>query len=108
MDKWNKYSQTEKIAWLWNETNQFIEDFKSKIEPEKMLTIFAEDLFKNPKTTTDIITFLNLTTYSASKINSLIKTPVNKGNVKKIKSIEIDLSDNLGRILSLGKKYNYF
>jgi len=107
-ETWNKYSQTEKIAWLWNETNQFIEEFKFKVEPERMLTIFAEDLFKNSQTTINIFKFLDVLTLSASKIESLIRKPVNRGNTDKIKSLTINNDQKLENLLSLSKSYDYF
>lgn len=108
LDAWNKFSQTEKIAWLWNETNQFIEDFKSQIKPERVITVYAEDLFKNPETTKEIFYFLNQNPLSNNKIGKIIKIPVNRGNIKKINSNEIHLNDQLKEILPLSHKYQYF
>lgn len=34
---WKNYSELEKIAWVWNETNEFIETFKSK-NPNRVQT----------------------------------------------------------------------
>lgn len=108
LEKWNHYSRAEKIAWLWNETNQFIEDFKSTIEPERIKTVFAEDLFKNPDTTKNIFQYLGLKPLSRQQIESLLKKPVNKGNTKKIQSFDIQLKDRVKEILLLSQKYNYF
>jgi len=107
LEKWNNYSQTEKIAWLWNTTNQFIEDFKHTVKPERMQTFFAEDLFKKPETTEGISKFLNLKPLSTRQIESLIKKPVNKGNIQKISTINIEMKQDLKTILTLAEKYNY-
>jgi hypothetical protein len=32
---WGTYNEIQKIAWLWNETNEFIETFKSSISKEQ-------------------------------------------------------------------------
>jgi hypothetical protein len=104
---WDNYSQSEKIAWLWNETNQFIEDFKSQIEPERINTIFAEDLFKNSQTVIEIFKFLNLSPISTVKISSLTKTPINKGNVETIKSIYFKIDQKFESLLPLSKLYEY-
>ena len=106
-DTWNKYSQTEKIAWLWNETNQFIEEFKQQTEPERTLTVFAEDLFRNPQTINEIFNFLKLDTFSFDQINSLIKDPVNPGNKKKLSTINLIINKKLSDILILGELYKY-
>jgi len=104
---WEKYSQEEKIAWMWNETNQFIEDFKTQIEPKRVLTIFAEDLFNSTKTAGDLFKFINVPSISDEKLNYLARKPVNKSNVKKIKSIDIDFTAELNSILSLKERYKY-
>ncbi len=33
---WNKFSQTQKISWLWSETNSFIESYKAQIDSTKI------------------------------------------------------------------------
>lgn len=35
---WTSYSRVEKIGWVWNETNLFIETFKKSIAPERTFT----------------------------------------------------------------------
>ncbi len=35
---WDSYSQIQKIAWVWQETNQFIEDFKEQLNPNRHIT----------------------------------------------------------------------
>ena len=107
LDVWNNYSQTEKIAWLWNETNQFIEDFKKTKDTTRVMTIFAEDLFKDPETVINIFNFIDKVPFSATKIDALIKTPVNKSNAKKIESVNLTTDEHLINLLSLSENYNY-
>jgi len=107
VDIWNRYSQAEKIAWLWNETNLFVENFKLQIDIKRIHTIFAEDLFSNHEKTFNIFDFLNLTQISDFKVESLIKNPVNKSNQKTLKAITFPLNSNLRKILSLADNYNY-
>ena len=42
---WPTMSQLEKVAWLWNETNQYIEDFKATSCGDRILLVRAEDMF---------------------------------------------------------------
>src|SRR6056297_1347589 len=42
MQRWPQWSQLEKCAWLWNETNRFIEDFKAQCDPDRVLTVKSE------------------------------------------------------------------
>ncbi len=107
MKTWSNYSQTEKIAWLWNETNQFIEGFKKEITSDRVITVFAEDLFNKLETTKNMFSFLDLPPMSPTKIESLVKTPLNKGNVKKIKSIKLQIDENLLELLSLSEYYKF-
>lgn len=84
----DSYSQPEKIAWLWNATNQFIHDFKPSVPDDKIITIKAEDLFKEVKTSIRILNFLGVDSGSKKKISSLISRKVNKQ--EKDKSIDKD------------------
>lgn len=44
LNKWGHLSQLEKSAWLWNETNLFIEHFKSKINPDRIFSFNFNEL----------------------------------------------------------------
>jgi hypothetical protein len=43
--KWKKLSRLEKVSWLYEETNNFIEDFKENIPKDRILTLKSEALF---------------------------------------------------------------
>ncbi len=55
---WNSYSQYSKIAWLWNETNTFIETFSKQIAPERFKS-FVFNL-KEPDPVVEVMDFLNI------------------------------------------------
>lgn len=42
--QWGNYSNIQKISWLWNETNQFIEDFKKKLPKERYFSFNFNNL----------------------------------------------------------------
>ncbi|MEA3477303.1 MAG: sulfotransferase [Bacteroidota bacterium] len=44
--KWPHFDQLQKNAWLWNETNAFIEEFKKRIPAEQILSFNFSDLSK--------------------------------------------------------------
>lgn len=70
--------QAEKIAWLWNETNRFIEDFKEKTAADRVLTIRSDELFYSAETTLRIFDHLDLVPLERSRIEEIISEPVNK------------------------------
>lgn len=43
--QWEKYSVFQKNIWLWTETNRWILDFSSKIEPCRTLLLHSEKVF---------------------------------------------------------------
>ena len=88
---WINLSQIEKIAWLWNETNHFIEEFKSTNKNNPVLTLKAEEIFNNYKSIESIFTFIGISEINPA-VKKMIKKPVNKQKKKEISSIENLLS----------------
>jgi hypothetical protein len=74
---WDGLGIVEKIGWLWNETNQFIEDFKSTLPPDAAMTVRAEDLFDDPQVTEKIYSFLDLRDFNLASVRRRIARPVN-------------------------------
>lgn len=80
--KWNNLRRLEKISWLWNETNSFIEHFKGTLDNEsRVMTIRSEDLFSNVKVARSIFDFLGVRYIGDRKVKRLISAPVNKRRV---------------------------
>jgi len=108
---WSRYSEIEKVGWLWNSTNNFIEKEKILTDKDKFLIIKSENLFSNHKTYNKICSFLDHISLGEEKINSIIKTPVNKQKQRSYPKW-IDWSENdkskLKEITPLGKKYGYW
>ena len=78
-DTWDNLSQLEKSAWLWNETNLFLEDFKSKINRDRVFSFnFNELTLENVKSLTQFIG-VDL------KENTIRKNMQKKKNVQKTK-----------------------
>jgi hypothetical protein len=51
--------QQDKIAWLWNATNAFIDDFKDGAGKDRTLTVRSEDLFSNAEEAERILNWLD-------------------------------------------------
>jgi hypothetical protein len=104
--EWNEYSDAKKIAWLWNETNQFIEEFQESVNPDRVLTVFAESLFNSADESRKIFNFLSLSPPDERKINKLISNPVNPSKKREITISEKEMED-LKKVLTLSHKYGY-
>lgn len=74
----------DKIAWLWNATNAFIDDFKEGAGKDRTLTVRSEDLFSNVEEAQRILSWLNFNA-SESSIKRVLDTPVNTSRKKKVK-----------------------
>jgi hypothetical protein len=74
--------QEDKIAWLWNATNAFIDDFKAGAGKDRTLTVRSEDLFSNAEEAERILNWLNFKADKTS-IQKVLNTPVNSSRKKK-------------------------
>ena len=74
--------QQDKIAWLWNATNAFIEDFKEGAGKDRTLTVRAEDLFSNTEEAERILNWLDFKADKTS-IQKVLNRPVNTSRKKK-------------------------
>jgi len=110
-DNWNRMTQIEKIAWLWNETNQFVEDFKANLDdPNRFMFAKAEDLFSVPEMAVKIFKFLDLEPPLKGKINKAMKRPVNTqqgGDFPKYKQWNSEQKEQLKKYALLYAKYGY-
>ena len=106
-EEWNQFSNIKKIAWLWEATNRYIENFKAKIGSERMLTILSEELFSDFNKGASIFAHLNLEPIKYSSIKKIVGKPTNVGK-KKIKD---KFNDNeiteIYQVTELRKKYGY-
>ena len=107
---WEKYSIIQKIGWLWNETNQFIENFTSTLETKNFLFVKAEDLFSQIQITEQIFNFLQLDGFDSTRVKKNIQKPVNAQKKKQFPKFE-DWPEKdkleLQQVTPLAKKYGY-
>lgn len=74
--------QQDKIAWLWNATNAFIDDFKTGAGKNRTLTVRSEDLFSNAEEAERILNWLDFKADKTS-IQKVLNRPVNTSRKKK-------------------------
>lgn len=77
-DAWTNMTAIERCAWLWNETNRYIEDFKADRDGRRILMLKAEDLFARPEATQNLCRFCQLPEPEETRVRRWIKRPVNR------------------------------
>jgi hypothetical protein len=73
--KWETYGDVEKVAWLWNETNAFIDDFVQTIDAKECFRFNFNDL--SVDNVRKLLEFLDVNDVKDGTIASLIPRPVN-------------------------------
>jgi len=109
-ERWDHFNQIEKIGWLWNETNQYIENFKKELPAKRIIFVKAEDLFDNIEVSREIYKFIGLNDFNEKVISKLIKKPVNaqsKGIFPKYRDWDESAKAQLRAVAKLATKYNY-
>ncbi len=108
--QWERMTQIEKIAWLWNETNQFIEDFTKGLPSDTHLFVKSEDLFINPDIIQKLFQFIHLKGFNYKKVKTLLKKPVNvqkKGSYPKYTDWNHEVKIQVEHFIPLAKGYHY-
>ena len=85
-EAWEVLSDIEKIAWLWNETNSYVENFLATLSSENYIQIRAEDMFSDPVVVTELFKFVGLDDIKSEKISKMQKRQVNQQRVWTIES----------------------
>ncbi len=106
-DLWSEYNRIEKISWLWNETNTFIEKFKEKY-PNRTYDFRFEDL--SLENVNKLLDFLSIE-ISEPKITKMLTTRINKqksGEFPAYKNWKKEDQASLKNIChQLAEKYKY-
>jgi len=105
---WDGYSLVKKIAWLWDETNRFIEGFKEGVDPKRLCTITAEHLFSSVADVERIFQFLEVDSLPVRKIRKHLRRPANVSR----RSYSLDSADQneIQQVISrssIAEKYGY-
>jgi hypothetical protein len=75
--KWNSMDQIEKLAWLWETTNRFIEEFKKSIQKRRCLDLRIEDLSAKSDKITGLLSFIGGQDIPRKKIDALGQKEIN-------------------------------
>lgn len=107
-NKWNDYSPVEKIAWLWNETNGFIEKFLGTIPDSDYIKLNFNMI--SAESVEDILKFTGLQ-MSRDKIETYLGKKVNvqkKGSYPKYEEWSRDDKEKVNNICGqLASEYGY-
>ncbi len=109
--RWEHMSDIEKIGWLWNATNEFIESSKAIIDYARLLTIQSGHLFSDYKVYQDICRFINHDILDVNKIEPLLKKPTNRqkqNDFPKWMDWSSEDKDTLKKVTPLGVKYGFW
>jgi len=74
---WRSWGEVERLAWLWEATNGFIESFKASISGERCLTLRLEDLTSDPRIPEKLALFCGGAAPNLSKMETLLKSRIN-------------------------------
>jgi len=108
-EQWKEMTDVEKIAWLWNETNQYIEDFLSSLEAEQFLQVKAEEMWSDVEIGAEICGFVGAE-IGRKDIASMLERKVNQHHIGLVPAYEQwDHKKKwaLRRYVSLNKVYEY-
>ena len=91
-NRWAGMDQIERLSWLWNTTNTYIEDFKKKINHQRSQTIKFEELVENTQTIKKLLKFTGgekikkekITEMQTKKFNELEIHPDEPPTMKKM------------------------
>tara|TARA_R110002096_G_scaffold74101_1_gene175604 strand:+ start:152678 stop:153574 length:897 start_codon:yes stop_codon:yes gene_type:complete len=107
-EDWKRFSDIEKISWLWLETNTFIEEFSNTLNPNNFFEISFN--FWSPSKIEEMMTFLNIdlkeaeiSSWMGKRINAQSESPF-----PKYQDWPKEDQQSLKNICSeLAAKYNY-
>ena len=90
--QWAGMDQIERLSWLWNTTNQFIENFRYMIPKERSKFFKLEDLSTDAGAANELLCFIggkeipgaSIKKMQTTKVNELYIGPDEPANMKKI------------------------
>lgn len=79
---WHRLDHIEKLAWVWNSTNKYIENFKQKIEKKRIIDIRIEDLSRSNEKIHLLWKFTKAQKINFQRVNELINLKINKLKIR--------------------------
>lgn len=106
---WQQLSKIERIAWLWNETNEYIESFLRSIDPDDYHQVRAEDMFSCASVAQEVLSFIGARIGSRT-IRVAQARPVNEqrlGNVPIYTRWTVGMKEQMRQEAVLAAGYGY-
>lgn len=107
---WNEFTRIEKVGWLWNETNRFIENIKAGLENNRVLLVKSEEMFTDAVVFMKICDFLRLDAPQITKIERIISRPRNvqrRGAFPPYEAWTDEQKQQLTSVTQLASTYGY-
>jgi len=106
---WNSFDYIQRVAWLWNETNLFVEKFLETLDSTQYRQLNFNNL--TVKKVKNILEFLDINEIDEEAIEKAIKKPVNvqkRGSFPHYRDWSKEDKDKVREICGdLAKKYGY-
>ena len=106
---WEEMTDTARIAYLWNETNQYIETFAKTLDVGALMQVRAEDMFSGVQATKAIADFVGAKIQDRI-IRSMLKKKINRqmtGNILPYREWSRESKMQLQKYASLAERYGY-
>lgn len=107
-----RMDRVEKIAWLWQKTNEIVEHFILKISDyhKKSILVKSEDLWSDPETSVKLFKFIGTDPPETESIRNIISTKVNPqlvGEFPEHKDWAEELKDRIKLLTPVAGRYGY-
>ncbi len=79
--RWAEMDQVERLSWVWQATNSFIEKVKKQLPPHRFITIRFEDLTRDTKKVKNLLAFTGCKKIKAGTIKELQKRKINESRI---------------------------
>jgi len=107
---WNKMTDIEKIAWLWNETNQYIENFLATLDTsDTYLRVKVEEMFSDVEVGVGICELVGARV-KRRVIASMLDKKINRqwtGSMPPYEQWSAEEKEQLLRYVPLAERYGY-
>jgi hypothetical protein len=80
--QWAEMDQIERLSWLWQATNSYIEEFKKSILFRRTLSFKFEDLVQDPGNVKTLLEFIGSENIDKRKIEEVQKSKINELHIK--------------------------
>ena len=78
LELWQIMNDVEKIAWLWNETNQFIESFLAELAELDYVQVRVENMVGDLAVANRLCKFIGVDDIMPGEISKMLDRPINK------------------------------